>query len=160
MDEELRELVHHGMQLQACHEGDDKAVNKIELPVDEIIEEYVGSFGFSQLVQTFLLSLAWMFDSQNTLVTIFSDAQRAWRCVGPSCPKGVTSSSMCELEPGSWDWVGGRQSSTIAEWGLVCDHKFRAGLPASLFFLGSLHGIFLQFIGQYSCFCMEFMKLF
>ncbi|XP_058090446.1 organic cation/carnitine transporter 1 [Magnolia sinica] len=131
-EEEEEGLVVHGMQ-----EGGEEA--KMELPVEEIIEGYVGSFGFSQLLHVFLVSLAWIFDSQNTLVTIFSDAQPTWRCTGASssCSHG---SSMCELEPGAWEWVGGKASSTISEWGLICDHKFRAGIPASLFFIGSLFG--------------------
>ncbi|CAA6663111.1 unnamed protein product [Spirodela intermedia] len=47
---------------------------------------------------------------------------------------------MCHLAPGSWEWVDGEKSSTVAEWGLICDRKFRAGIPASVFFLGSLFG--------------------
>ncbi|KAL5984636.1 hypothetical protein ACLOJK_041256 [Asimina triloba] len=128
--EQLQELVvDQGMK--------DGGETKLELAVEEIIEEYVGSFGFSQLLQVFLVSLAWIFDSQNTLVTIFTDGQPAWRCTGTgtaACP-----SSMCGLEPGrDWEWVGGKMSSTISEWGLICDHKFRAGIPASMFFIGSL----------------------
>ncbi|XP_042502805.1 organic cation/carnitine transporter 1 [Macadamia integrifolia] len=114
---------------------------KLELTVDEVIEEYIGSFGFSQLIHVFLVSLAWVFDSQNTLVTIFSDAQPSWTCNGGGswCDPGSTG-SVCQVEPGYWEWVGGNGSSTIAEWGLVCDRKFRAGVPASLFFIGSLLG--------------------
>ncbi|KAJ3680427.1 hypothetical protein LUZ60_016705 [Juncus effusus] len=107
-----------------------------ELTIDEIIEQHVGSFGFSQLLHVFLVSLAWIFDSQNTLITIFSDAQPDWKCKGFGCD----ASSICTLNSGMWEWVGGDKSSTIAEWGLICDKKFRAGIPASLFFLGSLIG--------------------
>ncbi|KAK1256541.1 Organic cation/carnitine transporter 1 [Acorus gramineus] len=105
--------------------------------VDEVIEEHVGSFGCAQLLQVFLVSLAWIFDSQNTLVTVFSDAQPPWRLKGS---KEVATGSMCRLERGAWEWVGGNSSSIIAEWGLVCDRKFLASLPASMFFLGSLFG--------------------
>ncbi|KAF8407488.1 hypothetical protein HHK36_006622 [Tetracentron sinense] len=138
--EELQELVLHRVQGGEA----EAAATKLELTVDEIIEEYVGSFGFSQMVQVFLVSLAWIFDSQNTLVTIFSDAQPSWSCKGGGswCAKGglSESKSVCGLPSGTWEWIGGNSSSTIAEWGLVCDHKFVAGLPASLFFLGSLMG--------------------
>ncbi|KAG9442415.1 hypothetical protein H6P81_018269 [Aristolochia fimbriata] len=132
MEAEAERLVGDGKGLGE-REGDSKVV----LSVDEIIEEYVGSFGFSQLLHAFLVSLAWMFDSQNTLVTIFSDAQPSWRCLDSSCSIGK---SFCELSPDSWEWVGGKETSTVAEWNLICDHKFRAGIPASLFFLGSLFG--------------------
>ncbi|CAK7327904.1 unnamed protein product [Dovyalis caffra] len=118
------------------------------LTVEEVVEEYVGSFGWSQLIHVFLVSLAWVFDSQNTLVTIFSDAQpTAWRCINNSSSSLCMSSSskgdvssVCGLMPGTWEWVGGHQSSTIAEWGLICDRKFLAAIPASLFFIGSLLG--------------------
>ncbi|XP_030519718.2 organic cation/carnitine transporter 1 [Rhodamnia argentea] len=119
---------------------------KLELTVDEVVEEYVGSFGFAQLLHVFLVSLAWIFDSQSTLITIFTDAQpSSWRCKSPgSCADaggdGGAVASVCGLEGGTWEWVGGNASSVIAEWGLICDRKFLAAIPASLFFLGSLLG--------------------
>ncbi|KAF6174645.1 hypothetical protein GIB67_006297 [Kingdonia uniflora] len=120
---------------------------KLELTVDEVIEDYIGSFGFSQLLHVFLVSLAWIFDSQNTLVAIFADAQPSWTCKGGgswcstnSTDIGGSTGTVCGLKSGTWEWVGGKGGSTIAEWGLVCDHKFRAGIPSSLFFLGSLIG--------------------
>ncbi|XP_010694556.2 organic cation/carnitine transporter 1 [Beta vulgaris subsp. vulgaris] len=115
-----------------------------ELTVDEVIENYVGSFGFSQMIQTFLVSLAWIFDAQSTLVTIFSDAEpEKWRCKpnymcgGQQSGKG---SLVCGLQPGSWVWEDGQKSTILSEWGLICHHKFLAALPASCFFLGSLIG--------------------
>ncbi|KAF9624095.1 hypothetical protein IFM89_007793 [Coptis chinensis] len=141
--EEQQGLVFHDVEgetklsaIKCCNQ-----ITKLELTVDEVIEEYVGSFGFSQLLHVFFVSLAWIFDSQNTMVTIFSDAQPSWTCKGGGdwCNKGPAN-SMCGLEPGTWEWTMGSSSSTIAEWGLVCEHKFRAGIPASLFFLGSLLG--------------------
>ncbi|XP_008813162.2 organic cation/carnitine transporter 1 [Phoenix dactylifera] len=132
--DELEELVVRSGDL-----GDVNGEQVLELTVDEIIEQHVGSFGYSQLLHVFLVSLAWIFDSQNTLITIFSDAQPPWRCKGSLC-SSTSSVSMCELDQGAWEWVGGDKSSTIAEWGLICDKKFRAGIPASLFFIGSLFG--------------------
>ncbi|KAF7813450.1 organic cation/carnitine transporter 1 isoform X2 [Senna tora] len=80
----------------------------------------------------------------STLVTIFSDAQPpAWKCkTSGLCLKNsdTISGSVCELVPGTWEWINGHTSSTIAEWGLICDRKFLAAIPASLFFLGSLLG--------------------
>ncbi|KAH6809372.1 organic cation/carnitine transporter1 [Perilla frutescens var. frutescens] len=117
--------------------------NKLQLTVDEVVEDYVGSFGFSQLVQVTLVSLARIFDSHCTLVTIFTDAQpQSWRCIGQECggAGGGTAASVCGLKPGTWEWSGGNTSSTIAEWGLVCDRRFLAALPASVYFLGSLIG--------------------
>ncbi|XP_010270825.1 PREDICTED: organic cation/carnitine transporter 1 [Nelumbo nucifera] len=136
--EELQVLVDQG---KVDENAPNKEGKKLELTVDKVIEEHVGSFGIAQLVHVFMVSLAWLFDSQNTLVTIFSDAQPSWSCKGGGswCQQG-SKGSMCGLEQETWEWVGGNASSTIAEWGLVCDRKFQAGIPASLFFLGSLLG--------------------
>ncbi|KAH9622792.1 hypothetical protein KSS87_005689 [Heliosperma pusillum] len=121
--------------------------NIIELTVDGVIEEHVGSLGMSQIIQVILVSLAWIFDAQGTLITIFSDAEpEKWICKGNNIngcngiQSGKGGAFLCGLKPGSWEWVGGPKSSIIAEWGLICDHKFLAALPASLFFLGSLIG--------------------
>jgi len=136
--EEEQKLVKGGTNL----EGSEA---KLELSVDEVVEEYVGSLGFSQLVHVLLVSLAWIFDAQSTLVTIFTDAQpSAWRCKSGLCQGNNNSSSstgsVCELVPGTWEWLGGHTSSIIAEWNLVCDRRFLAAVPASVYFLGSLIG--------------------
>ncbi|KAG6396450.1 hypothetical protein SASPL_142600 [Salvia splendens] len=130
MDEEKHQLV-----------GEKNGVgSKLKLTVDEVVEEYVGSFGFLQLVQVILVSLARIFDSHCTLVTIFTDAQpQSWQCIGRECG-GTTAASVCGLKPGTWEWSGGSTSSTIAEWGLVCDRRFLAALPTSVYFLSSLIG--------------------
>ncbi|KAK9688667.1 hypothetical protein RND81_09G002100 [Saponaria officinalis] len=118
----------------------------LELTVDEVIEEHVGTLGISQIIQVIIVSFAWIFDAQGTLITIFTDAApEKWTCNSKGGCNGMQSGKggsgfVCGLEPGTWDWVGGRKSSVIAEWGLICDHKFLAPLPASFFFLGSLLG--------------------
>ncbi|KAJ1390070.1 MFS transporter superfamily [Sesbania bispinosa] len=123
----------------------EEVTTKLELSVDEVVEEYVGSLGFSQLVHVLLVSLAWIFDAQSTLVTIFSDAQPPWRCKTGMClsdnSAAKSSGSVCGLMPGTWEWIDGHTSSTIAEWDLICDRRFLAAIPASLYFLGSLIGI-------------------
>ncbi|KAH8492008.1 hypothetical protein H0E87_021557 [Populus deltoides] len=146
MEDQAQNLVHGNIQL-AERVAPPPATN-LELTVEEVVEEYVGSFGWSQFLHVLLVSLAWIFDSQNTLVTIFSDAQpSAWRCINKSSSSLCLSSSskgdvsyVCGLMPGTWEWVSGHTSSIIAEWGLICDRRFLAAIPASLFFLGSLLG--------------------
>ncbi|XP_031269033.1 organic cation/carnitine transporter 1-like [Pistacia vera] len=142
--EEEQELIAQqaGFSISSVEKGSSTAT-KLELTVDEVIEGYIGSFGLSQILHVFLVSLAWTFDSQNTLATIFSDAQpSSWRCKAGSVCEGDQSSaaSVCALAPGTWEWIGGKTSSTIAEWSLICDRKFLPAIPASLFFLGSLLG--------------------
>ncbi|XP_054786264.1 organic cation/carnitine transporter 1 [Prosopis cineraria] len=133
-----------GLKLILSSEEEEKeetVSTKLELTVDEVIEGYVGSLGISQVLHVLLVSLAWIFDAQTTLITIFSDAQPpAWRCKIPGLCLNNTSSSVCELVPETWEWVNGHTSSTLAEWGLICDRKFLAAIPASFFFLGSLIG--------------------
>lgn len=123
---------------------------KLELKVDQVIEEYVGSLGFSQILHVFLVSIAWIFDAQNTLVTIFTDAKP------PAWSNGGHVSSVCGLPDGSWWWVGGNESSIIAEWNLVCGRKFLAAAPASLFFFGSVLGILTLILTYFisSCYVM------
>ncbi|XP_061347957.1 organic cation/carnitine transporter 1 [Gastrolobium bilobum] len=139
--EEEQKLVHGSTSLV----GSEEVNTKLELTIDEVFDVYVGSLGFSQLLHVFLVSLAWISDAQSTLVTIFSDAQpSAWRCKNGLClsnnSTAKASGSVCGLVPGTWEWVDGHTSSTIAEWGLICDHKFLAAVPTSVFFLGSLVG--------------------
>ncbi|KAI4319250.1 hypothetical protein MLD38_032874 [Melastoma candidum] len=98
-------------------------VSKLELTVDEVIEEYVGLFGLSQLVHAFLVSLV----CQNTLATIFTDAQ--------------PSSGGARILPNPGPRSGSGDVTAIAEWGLVCDRRFLAVVPALLFFLGSSIGL-------------------
>ncbi|GLJ45221.1 hypothetical protein SUGI_0951800 [Cryptomeria japonica] len=114
-----------------------KEKEKKTVKVEEIIEEHVGALGFAQAIHVFLVSLAWFFDSQHTLVTIFTDARPSFRCVGV---QSQCSSSICEMDRRSWEWVGGKGASIISEWDLVCHDSFKAGLPASIFFIGSFLG--------------------
>ncbi|CAI9113317.1 OLC1v1013894C1 [Oldenlandia corymbosa var. corymbosa] len=149
MEEEREELVGSNTVEKGFFSNHDTSIpEKLELTVDQVIEEYVGSFGISQLLHVFLVSVTWIFDAHSTLVTIFTDAQPAeWRCISSSPSSSCQSNSgnaaaasVCGLKPGTWEWIGGNSSSTIAEWGLICDNKYLAALPASLYFPGSLIG--------------------
>ncbi|KAK9025401.1 hypothetical protein V6N11_038270 [Hibiscus sabdariffa] len=77
------------------------------------------------------------FNAQNTLVTMFTDAQPSeWRCrslqnasISSSwCMNNTGSGSkaqpshVCGLAAGTWEWVGGNTTSTVADWNLICDH--------------------------------------
>lgn len=44
------------------------------------------------------------------------------------------------MDRASWDWDGSRGISTVSEWGLFCDEKYKVGLVQSAFFVGSLIG--------------------
>ncbi|KAJ6340499.1 hypothetical protein OIU77_008292 [Salix suchowensis] len=138
----------HGTKQQLAKRVASPAERNLELTVEAVVEEYVGSFGWSQFLHVLLVLIVWVFDSQNTLVAIFSDARsKSWRCINNSSSSLCMSSSsrgdvssVCALKPGTWEWVGGHESSIVAEWGLVCDRRFLATVPASMFFIGSLRG--------------------
>ncbi|KAK8706534.1 hypothetical protein V6N13_050095 [Hibiscus sabdariffa] len=126
-----------------------------EISVDDVMDRSLGIF---QLIHVLLASFAWVFDAQNTLVTMFTDAQPSeWRCrslenasISSSwCMNNTGSGSkaqpshVCGLAAGTWEWVGGNTTSTVAEWNLICDHKFLAAIPTSLFFIGTILGCVL-----------------
>ncbi|KAK3021969.1 hypothetical protein RJ639_045664 [Escallonia herrerae] len=111
-----------------------------KLCIDDMLRKYCGEFGFWQYKHFVLTSLAWALEAFHTMVMIFADREPGWRCVGQvsNCSSGA--GSVCGLEPGSWEWVGGPGSSTVAEWGLVCGQKYKVGLVQALFFGGCMIG--------------------
>ena len=76
------------------------------------------------------------------MLMIFADREPDWRCLSGAAGSGcdAAAKSVCELKSGSWEWVGGPGSATVAEWGLVCGDKFRVGLVQALFFGGCMIG--------------------
>lgn len=117
------------------------------LCMDDMLKKYCGEFGWWQLRHFVLTSTAWALEAFHTMVVIFADREPAWRCVdggGAGCSAEATS--VCGLEPGSWEWIGGEGSSTVAEFGLVCSEKYKVGLVQALFFGGCMIGIFFPFL--------------
>ncbi|KAL6975330.1 Organic cation/carnitine transporter 4 [Sarracenia purpurea var. burkii] len=114
------------------------------LCIDDALQRYCGEFGSWQLKHFVLTSLAWALEAFHTMVMIFADRQPEWRCINDRCLAATAAASggrsVCWLEPGSWEWIGGNGSSTVAEWGLVCDQKYKVGLVQSLFFGGCMIG--------------------
>ncbi|CAL1352724.1 unnamed protein product [Linum trigynum] len=109
------------------------------LTIDDMLQKYCGEFGRWQLRHFVLTSLAWALEAFHTMVMIFADREPDFRCLGGAgaCdPKG----GVCGLEPGSWEWAGGPDSSTVGEWGLVCGEKYKVGLVQAAFFGGCMIG--------------------
>ncbi|XP_074379783.1 organic cation/carnitine transporter 3-like [Apium graveolens] len=107
--------------------------------LEETIEECIGDFGWIQFLHVVLVSFVWTFDSQQTFITIFTDAQPTWHCLpGYSC-----SSNICFLPKNSWSWDKPMRSSIVSEWSHECDSSLITGLPTSSFYLGTLVGGFL-----------------
>lgn len=115
-----------------------------KLCIDDMLRKYCGEFGYWQLRHFVLTSLAWALEAFHTMVMIFADREPEWRCVKQDCSSG--GKSVCGIEPGSWEWIGGAGSSTVAEWGLVCGEKYKVGLVQALFFCGCMFGMSLLFL--------------
>ncbi|PPR90355.1 hypothetical protein GOBAR_AA30329 [Gossypium barbadense] len=109
--------------------------------LDETIEGCIGDFGWWQFLQAILVSLAWVFDAQQTFISVFTDAEPSWHCTQGGDESVCNSlSNICELPKNSWSWDWPSQTSIISEWGLECAPSFITGLPASAFFMGCLAG--------------------
>lgn len=135
---------HDGVDLRLPFLQPDSAasIKQVErLCIDDMLQKYCGEFGWWQLRHFVLTSMAWALEAFHTMVVIFADREPAWRCsVGSDdgCSAGVQS--VCQLAPGSWEWVGGAGSSTVAEFGLICGQKYKIGLVQALFFTGCMIG--------------------
>lgn len=115
-----------------------------KLCIDDMLQRYCGEFGRWQMRHFVLTSLAWALEAFHTMVMIFADREPEWRCVaGSGCDQAART--VCRFEPGSWEWVGGADASTVSEWGLVCGDKFKVGLVQALFFGGCMIGEFFFF---------------
>ncbi|GLT83461.1 hypothetical protein SLE2022_017490 [Rubroshorea leprosula] len=112
-----------------------------KLGIDDLLQKYCGEFGSWQLRHFVLTSLAWALEAFHTMVMIFADREPDWRCVnrpGSGCDQ--SAKSVCGLQRGSWEWIGGPGTSTVAQWGLVCGEKYKIGLVQALFFGGCMIG--------------------
>ncbi|KAJ1394168.1 Sugar transporter, conserved site [Sesbania bispinosa] len=103
-----------------------------------MFQNHCGEFGRWQLRHFVLTSLAWALEAFHTMVMIFADRQPDWNCLSASSCHG--RSDVCSLQPESWGWVGGRHSSTVSDWGLICGEKYKVGLVHALFFTGCMIG--------------------
>lgn len=106
--------------------------------LDDMIEQWVGTFGWAQLLQAFLVSFAWFFDAQQTFISIFTDTEPTWHCTQLTGEPCNSVSNICNLPQDSWAWDEPQSSSIISEWTLECSGSILTGLPASSFFLGCL----------------------
>lgn len=121
-----------------------------KLLVDDMLHKYCGEFGPWQLRHFVLTSLAWALEAFHTMVMIFADREPEYNCLGQGCDPG--EKTVCGLEPGSWAWTGGDGSSTVTQWGLFCEEKYKVGLVQALFFFGCMIGksFFFNFLVNYS----------
>ncbi|KAK6946827.1 Major facilitator, sugar transporter-like [Dillenia turbinata] len=114
-----------------------------EIPVSAIQSTFgtnaYGEFGIWQLRHFVLVSCACILDAFHTMVMIFADREPGWRC-RPGYTRASVGLRFCDFKPGSWEWIGGSGSSTVAPWGLICGEKFKVGLVQSLYFASCMIG--------------------
>ncbi|KAL4341946.1 hypothetical protein GQ457_08G008250 [Hibiscus cannabinus] len=106
--------------------------------LDDTIERCIGGFAWFQIFQAILVSLAWVFDAQQTFISIFTDAVPSWHCTDGSVCNSF--SNICQLPKDAWSWDWPAHTSIISEWGHECSTSFIIGLPASSSFMGCLFG--------------------
>nr|GMC87323.1 organic cation/carnitine transporter 3-like [Ipomoea batatas] len=53
--------------------------------IEEMIEPLMSGFGWYQLLQVILVSMASFFEGQQTFITIFTDATPSWHCTDSFC---------------------------------------------------------------------------
>ncbi|RID74573.1 hypothetical protein BRARA_B01665, partial [Brassica rapa] len=99
------------------------------------------------ILQIILVGLASTFDSQQILITVFTDAYPTWHCVDHTICNPATS-DICGIPRSAWDWDGGfKGKSVISEFGLECSSSFLRGLPTSTFYVGAIFGgVFMAMI--------------
>ncbi|RDX95906.1 Organic cation/carnitine transporter 3, partial [Mucuna pruriens] len=123
--------------------SDTEPPKKHHPSLSSTVELCIGEFNWSQFLQSVLVSFAWLFDAQQTFITVFTDAQPPWHCTQQPGSACTTLSNICSLPKGSWTWNGPARTSTVSEWGLECANSVVTGLPASSFFVGCSVGGFV-----------------
>ncbi|XP_072956645.1 organic cation/carnitine transporter 2-like [Typha angustifolia] len=121
-----------------------KCVNKVIVPsIDDAIERYIGVTGLPQLFRALFVAVAWVFDAQQTFISVFTDAEPAWHCTKVGDESCSSAPHQCDLPKDSWAWDLPEHTSVVSEWGLECSGAALVSLPASAFFAGCLVGGFL-----------------
>ncbi|CAN8233677.1 unnamed protein product [Cochlearia groenlandica] len=123
---------------------DDEFTSSSPFSFDNIFEQSLSGFGFSQFLQIILVGLSLTFDSQQVFITVFTDSYPTWHCLDNTiCNQATTD--ICKIPRSAWDWDGGfKGKSVISEFNLECSSSFLRGLPSSAFYIGAIIGGFLM----------------
>nr|CAD1841186.1 unnamed protein product [Ananas comosus var. bracteatus] len=95
-------------------DGDKHAVRSI----DDAIEACVGRTGSAQLLRAIFVALAWVFDAQQTFISVFADAHPSWHCTDTDARacSAAAASTPCGLPPGAWAWDLPASASVVSDW--------------------------------------------
>ncbi|XP_054816572.1 organic cation/carnitine transporter 3-like [Prosopis cineraria] len=111
--------------------------------LDDMIEQSLGNFGWTQILQSLLVSMAMFFDAQQSFITIYTDAHPRWHCTTSNLTSCSSDSDICKLPRSSWAWDEISSKTIISQWSLECASSFITGLPQSSFFVGCFLAGFL-----------------
>jgi len=109
----------------------------------------MDSLGPSQFIQALVVSLAWMFDAQQTFISVFADRSPNWHCINNTTmdydSQCSSAKTFCDIPRRSWSWDEPSDVSTVSDWDLDCYGAAISvvGFPASAFFAGCIVGGFL-----------------
>ncbi|CAO2814122.1 unnamed protein product [Amaranthus hypochondriacus] len=129
-----------------ANQNEDSDSKRLEpLSVEDVIEQSLGQINCSQILQAILACIPPLFDNQQTLISVFTDAQPVWECTrdyqtNSSC---TSRSNPCSLSKNEWSWNGNKHNTIISDWDLQCASSFIKSLPATSYFIGCLLGGFV-----------------
>ncbi|KMT02666.1 hypothetical protein BVRB_9g203430 [Beta vulgaris subsp. vulgaris] len=138
-------------------EVEEKNTTPPSMSIDDMIEQSVGRLNVTQILQVLLTTLAPLFDSQQTYISIFAHAQPTWHCTSSNTNSKISCSSsnnsnICRLSKSDWAWDSPNvHTSIISEWDLECASSFITGFPTTCYFVGCLlGGLILATLGDSS----------
>ncbi|EPS74210.1 hypothetical protein M569_00551, partial [Genlisea aurea] len=108
--------------------------------LEDGFDQYISDVNWAQIFQVSLVTMGFLFEIQQSFISIFTDAAPSWRCDNSDCRD---SSDQCRIPPDSWSWSSPATTSIISEWSLQCSGPLVNALPSSSFFIGSLIGGFV-----------------
>ncbi|XP_074307714.1 organic cation/carnitine transporter 3-like [Silene latifolia] len=108
------------------------------MSVEEVIEGSLGKMTWNQILQAVFACIPPIFDNQQTLISVFTDAQPAWYCTNTNILNCNSYSNICSLPRADWNWVANKNRTIISDWDLECASSFIKGLPATCYFVGCL----------------------
>ncbi|KAK0592444.1 hypothetical protein LWI29_019269 [Acer saccharum] len=96
-------------------------------------------------LQAILIGLPSLFDSQQSFISIYTDAISTWHCINNSSTtcNSKRFADICKLPTSEWAWDEIPSETIVSEWGLQCSSVFLRGLPASSHYTGTMLGVFL-----------------
>ncbi|KAK3232374.1 hypothetical protein Dsin_004255 [Dipteronia sinensis] len=135
----------HGDALTESLLRNESKGNIISREFEELIEQNLKGFGWAMFFQAILIGLPSVFDSQQSFISIYTDAIPTWHCInnGSTVCNSKRFADICKLPTSDLVWDEIPSKTIVSEWGLQCSSVFLRGLPASSHYAGTMLGVFL-----------------